>query len=67
MLLGAGYLFIINAYFIFLAASIILTVLKIPKTKELSEKEWIKHRFRMVRNTIIIALPSIVALYFMVH
>ncbi len=29
MLLGAGYLFIINAYFIFLAASAILTVLKI--------------------------------------
>ena len=67
MLFGAGYLFIINAYFIFLAASIILTALKIPKTKELTEKEWRNHRFRMVRNTIIIALPSIVALYFMVH
>lgn len=38
MLLGAGYLFLINAYFIFLSASIILTILKIPKTKELSEK-----------------------------
>ena len=67
MLLGAGYLFIINAYFIFLAASIILTVLKIPKTKELSDKEWRKHRFRMIRNTIIIALPSILALYYMIH
>ena len=66
MLLGAGYLFIINAYFIFLAASIILSILKIPKTKELSEKEWRIHRLRMVRNTIIIALPSIVALYYMV-
>ncbi len=66
MLLGAGYLFIINAYFIFLAASIILSILKIPKTKELSEKEWRNHRLRMVRNTIIIALPSIVALYYMV-
>lgn len=67
MLLGAGYLFIINAYFIFLAASIILSILKIPKTKELSEKEWRNHRLRMVRNTIIIALPSIVALYYMVY
>lgn len=66
MLLGAGYLFIINAYFIFLAASIILTVLKIPKTKELTEKQWKKHRLRMVRNTIIIAIPSIIAVYYMI-
>ena len=66
MLLGAGYLFIINAYFIFLAASIILSILKIPKTKELTEKQWRRHRFRMVRNTIIIAIPSIVAVYYMV-
>lgn len=39
MLLGAGYLFIINAYFIFLAASIGLTVLNVQKTRELSEDE----------------------------
>ena len=67
MLLGAGYLFIINAYFIFLAASIILSILKIPKTKELTEKEWKMHRLRMVRNTIIIAIPSIVAVYWMMQ
>jgi uncharacterized hydrophobic protein (TIGR00271 family) len=66
MLLGAGYLFIINAYFIFLAASIILSVLKIPKTRELTEKEWRIHRWKMIRNTIIIAVPSIVAVYYMV-
>ena len=66
MLLGAGYLFILNAYFIFLSASIILSVLKIPKTKELTEKEWRRHRFRMVRNTIVIAIPSIVAVYYMI-
>ena len=65
MLLGAGYLFIINAYFIFLSASIILSVLKIPKTKELTEKEWRRHRWRMIRNTIIIAVPSIAAVYYM--
>ena len=65
MLLGAGYLFIINAYFIFLAASIILSVLKIPKTRELTEKQWRNHRLRMVRNTVIIAIPSIVAVYYM--
>ena len=67
MLLGAAYLFIINAYFIFLSACIILTVLKIPKTRELTDKEWRRYRFRMIRNTIIIAIPSIVAVYFMVH
>ena len=67
MLLGAGYLFIINSYFIFLSAGIVLSVLKIPKTKELTEKEWKSRRFRMVRNTIIIAIPSLVALYTMVH
>ncbi len=65
MLLGAGYLFIINAYFIFLAACIILSLLKIPKMKELTEKEWRRRRFRMVRNTILIAIPSIIAVYYM--
>ena len=65
MLLGAGYLFIINAYFIFLSASIILSVLRIPKTTELTDKQWKRHRLRMVRNTIIIAIPSIIALYTM--
>ncbi len=65
MLLGAGYLFIINAYFIFLSASIIMTVLKIPKTRELTKKEWRNHRLKMVRNTIIITIPSILAVYSM--
>ena len=67
MLLGAGYLFIINSYFIFLSACIILSALEIPKTKELTEKEWKRHRFRMIRNTIIILIPSIVAVYYMIH
>lgn len=65
MLLGAGYLFIINSYFIFLAATIILSVLKIPKMKELTEKEWKIRRFLMIRNTIILAIPSIIAVYYM--
>ncbi len=65
MLLGAGYLFIINTYFIFLSASIIMSVLKIPKTKELTHKQWRRHRLRMIRNTIIIMIPSIIAVYSM--
>ena len=66
MLLGAGYLFIINSYFIFLAACIILSILKIPKMKELTEREWKIRRFRMVRNTLLIAIPSIIAVYYMI-
>ena len=67
MLLGAGYLFILNAYFIFLSAGIILSVLKIPKNKDITEKQWRRRRWRMVRNTIIIALPSIFAVYMMIQ
>ena len=65
MLLGAGYLFLINSYFIFLAAAIILSVLKILKMRELTRKEWLIRRFKMVRNTIIIAIPSIIALFYL--
>lgn len=65
MLLGAGYLFILNSYFIFLSAGIIMSVLKIPKTRELTDKEWRRRRFRMIRNTIILTLPSIAAVYMM--
>lgn len=67
MLLGAGYLFILNSYFIFLSAAIILSVLKIPKNKDITEKQWRRWRWRMVRNTIIITLPSIFAVYMMIQ
>lgn len=67
MLLGAGYLFIINTYFIFLSAGIIISVLKIPKMRELTEKQWKRRRFRMFINTIIITLPSILAVYMMIQ
>ncbi|AWX32646.1 DUF389 domain-containing protein [Methanosphaera sp. BMS] len=65
MLLGAGYLFIINAYFIFISAAIIMSVLKIPRSRELTDKEWRRYRLRMVRNTIIVTIPSIIAVYSM--
>ena len=59
MLAGASYLFLVNAYFIFLGSAMILGVLKIPKVREITEKEWKRLKIRMFRNTIIIALPSI--------
>ena len=66
MLSGASYLFIVNAYFIFLSSAIILAVLKTPKVKVLTEKEWKKVRFRMIRNTIIVLIPSLILAYFMI-
>ncbi len=38
MFIGAGYLFIINAYFIFLSSGLILSVLKIPKVREFTKR-----------------------------
>ena len=60
MLGGAAYLFLVNAYFIFMSASMILTLLKIPRVRELTEKQWKRRKRIMVRNTIIIVIPSII-------
>ncbi len=60
MLGGAAYLFIINAYFILMSSAVILSLLRIPKTTELTAQEWKRLRFRMIRNTIIVLIPSIV-------
>lgn len=59
MLGKAAYLFIINAYFIFMSACVILAALRIPKVKEFSEKEWKRMRYKMIRNTIIVLIPII--------
>ena len=59
MLVGAAYLFAINTYFIFLSASVVLSLLRIPKVQELTPQQWKKLRRRMIRNTILIVLPSI--------
>jgi len=62
MLSLALYLFLLNAYFIYLSSGIVLSLLNIPKVKELTPEEWKKLRIRMVRNTLIIVIPSIVLL-----
>ena len=62
MLGGAAYLFILNVYFIFFASCVVLALLKTPKVRELTEEEWIRLRFRMVRNAVILVIPSILAL-----
>lgn len=67
MLGGAAYLFIVNAYFIFLSSAVILSLLKTPKVRELTEQEWRRLRFRMIRNTVIVLLPSILIAFFMLR
>ena len=59
MLGGAAYLFAINTYFIFLSASVVLSALRIPKVQELTPEQWKRLRRRMIRNTVLIVLPSI--------
>ncbi len=59
MLAGASYLFMINAYFIFLSAALILAILRIPKVGNLSDSQW-KHLKRiMIAATCIIIIPAI--------
>ena len=55
----AAYLFAINTYFIFFSASVVLSLLRIPKVKEMTSAQWKKLRRRMIRNTVLIILPSI--------
>lgn len=59
MLGGAAYLFLVNAYFIFMAASVILFILRVPRVSELTEKQWKRRKRVMIRNTIIIIIPSV--------
>lgn len=65
MLAGAGYLFIVNCYFIFMSAVLILDILKIPKVSAVSDFQWRRLRRRMIRNTIIVLLPSVLFTYLM--
>lgn len=60
MLFGAMYLFLVNSYFIFMSSTLILSLLSVPKVKELTLKQWKGLKIRMIRNAIIISIPSIV-------
>ncbi len=64
MLAGAFYLFMVNAYFIFFSADIVLTVLQIPKVQELTPEQWLVRKHKMVRNAIIMIIPTILLGYF---
>ena len=66
MLLGAGYLFLVNSYFIFLSSNIVLALLKVPKVRELTEKEWKRVNRGMIRNMVIMLIPSLIPILFMI-
>ena len=58
----AAYLFLLNAYFIYLSAGAVLSILQIPRVKEMTESDWKKARNRMIRNTLLIVIPSVILL-----
>ena len=61
ILLGAAYLFLVNAYFIALGASLVLSLFRIPRVEEMTEEDWRKARKRMIRNTLIFVIPALAA------
>lgn len=62
--LGALYLFAINAYFIYISSGVMLTLLKTPKVKTMTQDEWKKAKKKMYRNTVLILLPIILIAYY---
>ena len=59
MLLGAAYLFLVNSYFIYMSSCLILAVLGIPQTGNMTKEKWNRVKKRMIRNAIVVALPAI--------
>ncbi|MGN0435192.1 MAG: DUF389 domain-containing protein [Wujia sp.] len=64
MLLGAGYLFTVNSYFIFITAMIVLLVLEAPKVGIVSEKTRKKMVHKLIRNTLFMIIPSLIVAFF---
>lgn len=60
MLAGAGYLFVINTFFIFLASVIVLLILEVPAVAESTQKERVRIRRMLTRNAIIVLIPAII-------
>jgi len=59
MFIGALYLFILNAYFIYSSAEIILTALRLPEAMGLPERKRRAYILRRVRNTIFVLIPCV--------
>lgn len=56
---GAFYLFLLNAYFIYTSACVVLAFLNTPHVNAMSDSEWKSKRNKMIRNTIVILIPVV--------
>lgn len=65
--LGAGYLFLVNAYFILLFSALVLIVLKVPQEGEFSASQRKRLNRRLILNTVLILIPCLVVAGFMVQ
>lgn len=57
MLAGAFYLFLLNAYFIYIASNLVLITLRTPRVRTMTYAQWKRLRKKMYRNTILMLLP----------
>ncbi|MGZ7305278.1 TIGR00341 family protein, partial [Streptococcus pyogenes] len=59
--LGAGYLFLINCFFIIIATFISVQVMRIPKSVKVDSEEKSKMNVVIVILSIVILIPSIIS------
>ena len=65
--LGAGYLFLVNAYFICITSMLVLIILKVPKEGTFSVQQRKTIKSKLITNTILIMIPSLVVAGIMVR
>ncbi|MGN0665590.1 MAG: TIGR00341 family protein [Huintestinicola sp.] len=57
--LGAGLLFLVNAYFILLTSVLVLIALKVPQKGEYTPQQLKRIKWRMILTTVIILIPCL--------
>lgn len=67
IVLGAGFLFLVNTYFIFLSSVMILLMLKVPRAGEFTQKQKKRLNRRLIWNTVLILIPCIMVGAYMVQ
>lgn len=65
--LGAGYLFLVNSYFIFLSSALVLLALNVPRKGNIDLQKWKKLKRRLILNTILMLIPSLIVAWNMVR
>lgn len=60
MLLGAGFLFLINMFFIMVSTVLVLLIIEIPEVTDAKPEMRKRMRGALIRNTILILIPSII-------